>query len=72
MSDGLYKIITCNRCGFEERIEKSKADQMTTRLPKTWGYASYASGKAHETDLCPKCLEEYRILVENFMKGGRP
>lgn len=68
MSDGLYKIITCDRCGFELRIEKSKADQMLSRLPKDWGAAS---GKAHETDLCPKCLEEYRILVENFMKGGR-
>lgn len=69
MSDGLYKIITCDRCGFEERIKKSKADQMFSRLPKNWGTAS---GKAHETDLCPKCLAEYRILVENFMKGGRP
>ena len=72
MSDGFYLIITCDRCGFEERITKSKADLMTSRLPRDWGFASYAAGKADETDLCPKCLEEYRILVENFMKGGRP
>lgn len=67
MSDGIYKIITCDRCGFEYRIPKEEADAMTKRLPEGWGFAS---GKAHETDLCPKCLEEYKKLVRNFMEKG--
>lgn len=65
MSDGIYKIITCDRCGLEIRIEKSKADQMATRLPKNWGAAP---GKAHEADLCPRCFSEFKILVANFME----
>ena len=65
MSDGIYKIITCDRCGFELRIPKKEADEMTARLPNGWGCAE---GKAQETDLCPKCLEEYKKLVKNFME----
>ena len=65
MSDGIYKIITCDRCGFELRIPKNEADQMTARLPDNWG-VTYE--KPHGSDLCPKCFKEYQILVSKFMK----
>lgn len=65
MSDGIYKIITCDRCGFELRIPKYEADQMTARLPDNWGSAE---GKAQENDLCPTCFEKYKRLSRDFMQ----
>lgn len=65
MSDGMYKIITCDRCGFELRIPRNEADQMTARLPDGWGCAE---GKAQETDLCPVCYEKYKDLTKDFMQ----
>ena len=65
MSDGIYMIITCDRCGFELRIPRNEADQMTARLPDDWGWAV---GKAQETDLCPACFEKYKRLSRDFMR----
>lgn len=67
MSDGMYKIVTCDRCGYEVRIPKSEADKMASRIPDGW---SFTYGKSHGSDLCPKCFEKYKILVRNFMKGA--
>ena len=65
MSDKMYKIITCDRCGFELRIPEKEADKMTSRLPDDWGFTY---GEPHGSDLCPKCFEEYKIRVNKFMK----
>lgn len=65
MSDGIYKIITCDRCGFELRIPEKEADKMTSRLPDDWGFTY---GEPHGSDLCPKCFKEYKVLVSKFMK----
>ena len=67
MSDGMYKIVTCDRCGFEVRIPRKEADEMSGRVPEGWGFAH---GKPQQSDLCPKCLKEYEILVNKFMLGG--
>ena len=68
MSDGIFKIVTCDRCGFEVRIPREEAKIMGSRVPDGWGFAL---GTAQETDLCPACYKEYKRLTEIFMRRER-
>lgn len=65
MSDGIFKIVTCDRCGFEKRVTKND-DEWMIRLPLNWGSASIFP---LHWDLCPSCYDEFKVIVKEFVKG---
>ena len=67
MSKVKGELLTCDRCGetiFLKYLEKGYADGGYT----TWDKYENAEGWGYEVhyNLCPKCMEEYKEMINDF------